>query len=137
MAVDIMPGQISLFDLPPAPSELPENPPERPELKPLTLEAVNALEPFRTEVWIEERPWATQQVTEESEIYQFFQLFPAVFLTIGIPIGSERKHYHFKYTWRGIAQYNYCRVDEFYGREWRVWLEKPTEKQREATPWGK
>lgn len=101
----------------------------------LTLEALGGLEPFRSVVWIETRPWATQRVTEENAAYRFLLLFEAVFQTIGIPIGSERKHYHFKYTYTDGRNYYHCRVDEFYGREWRVWDKCPTAKQREETPW--
>jgi hypothetical protein len=101
----------------------------------LTLEEIENLEPFRTVVWIETRPWATQRVIEESEVCRFFLLFKAVFQTIGIPIGSDRKHYHFKYTYPNGRTYYHHRVDEFYGREWRVWDKCPTEAQRRETPW--
>lgn len=131
----VLNGQLSITDLlraMPAPS--PAEEPAR-ELKPLTLEELGGLEPFRTEVWIEERPWATQQVTKDSEVYKFFLLFKALFTTIGIPIGSERRHYHFSYTYTDGRRYDHFRVDEFYGREWRVWREKPTDEEREAVPW--
>ena len=101
----------------------------------LTLEALGGLEPFRSVVWIETRPWATRRQTKENAAYRFLLLFEAVFQTIGIPIGSERKHYHFKYTYTDGRNYYHCRVDEFYGREWRVWDKKPTDAQREKTPW--
>lgn len=101
----------------------------------LTLEALSGLEPFRSVVWIETRPWATQRVTEENAAYRFFLLFEAVLQTIGIPIGSERKHYHFKYTYTNGRNYHHHREDEFYGREWRVWDKCPTETQRRETPW--
>ena len=105
------------------------------EARVLTLETLGGLEPFRSVVWIETRPWATRRETEENAAYQFLLLFEAVFQTIGIPIGSERKHYHFKYTYTDGRNYYHCRVDEFYGREWRVWDKCPTETQREETPW--
>lgn len=105
------------------------------EAQVLTLEALGGLEPFRSVVWIETRPWATQRETEENAAYQFLLLFEAVLQSIGIPIGSERKHYHFKYTYTDGRNYYHCRVDEFYGREWRVWDKKPTDAQREETPW--
>ena len=105
------------------------------EARVLTLEALGGLEPFRSVVWIETRPWATQRETEENAAYRFFLLFEAVFQTIGIPIGSERKHYHFKYTYSDGRTYYHCRVDEFYGREWLVWDKCPTDKQREERPW--
>ena len=109
----------------------------------LTLEALGGLEPFRSVVWIEFRSvvwietrlWATRWETEENEPYRFLLLFEAVFQTIGIPIGSERKHYHFKYTYTNGRNYYHCWVDEFYGREWRVWDKCPTETQRRETPW--
>lgn len=99
------------------------------------MEALGGLEPFRSVVWIETRPWATRRETEENAAYRFFLLFEAVLQTIGIPIGSERKHYHFKYTYTDGRNYYHCRVDEFYGREWRVWDKCPTETQRRETPW--
>lgn len=102
----------------------------------LTLEALGGLEPFRSVVWIETRPWATQRVKEENAAYRFFLLFEAVLQTIGIPIGSERMHYHFKYTYTNGQKYYHHRVDEFYGREWRVWDKCPTDEQREAKPWN-
>ena len=105
------------------------------EARVLTLEALGGLEPFRSVVWIETRPWATQRVIEESEVCRFFLLFKAVFQTIDIPIGSDRKHYHFKYTYPNGRTYYHHRVDEFYGREWRVWDKCPTEAQRRETPW--
>ena len=105
------------------------------EARVLTLEALGELEPFRSVVWIETRPWATRRETEENAAYRFLLLFEAVFQTIGIPIGSERKHYHFKYTYTDGRNYYHCRVDEYYGREWRVWDKCPTEAQRRETPW--
>ena len=65
----------------------------------------------------------------------FFLLFKAEFQWIGIPIGSERKHFHFGYEYRGRKE-THKRVDEFYGREWRVWPAKPTEEQRKAVEWS-
>ena len=105
------------------------------EARVLTLEALGGLEPFRSVVWIETRPWATRRETEENAAYRFLLLFEAVLQTIGIPIGSERKHYHFKYTYTDGRNYYHCRVDEFYGREWRVWDKCPTDAQRRETPW--
>lgn len=126
-----MDGQVSVFDV------LRDAPVAgaRAAIRPLTLEELGALVPFRSTVWIETRPWATQQVTEEMESYRFFLLFGAEFLWTGQPIGEERRHYHFKYLWHGVTQYNYCRVDEFYGREWRVWPERPTDEERRTTEW--
>ncbi len=98
----------------------------------LTLEALGGLEPFRSVVWIETRPWATRRETEENAAYRFLLLFEAVFQTIGIQIGSERKHYHFKYTYTDGRNYYHCRVDEFYGREWRGGGEKPPQKRRKG-----
>ena len=101
----------------------------------LTLEALGGLEPFRSVVWIETRPWATRRETEENAAYRFLLLFEAVIQTIGIPIGSDRKRYHFKYTYPNGRTYYHHRVDEFYGCEWRVWDKCPTEAQRRETPW--
>ena len=101
----------------------------------LTLAEIEGLEPFRSVVWIETRPWATQQVTKESEIYRFYLLFEAVFLIFGAPVDGGRRRYHFRYTYSDGREYEHHRVDEFYGQEWRVWDKKPTDAQREATPW--
>ena len=129
MAVDIMPGQISLFDLPQEPVELTET---VKELKPLTLEQIGGLDMCRSEVWIETK--ARFEVDSTDALCRFLLLFPALFISIGIPIGSERRHYQFKYHYNG-QPYWYNRIDEFYGREWRVWPDKPTEEQREAAKW--
>ncbi len=101
----------------------------------LTLAEIEGLEPFQSVVWIETRPWATQRVTEESEIYRFYLLFEAVFLIFGVPVDGGRRRYHFRYTYSDGRNYEHHRVDEFYGQEWRVWDKCPTDKQREATPW--
>lgn len=149
MARRVIEGQVDVFEvlregsedgrpLPSAPKALPPSPKGEGLGKParvLTLAEIGGLEPFRSVVWIETRPWAAQRVMEESEACRFFLLFEAVFQTIGIPIGSERKHYHFKYTYPNGRNYYHSRVDEFYGREWRVWDKYPTDKQREETPW--
>ena len=128
MARGVVSGQISLFDVPPSASA---SPPSEPILKPLTLEQVNGLDMCRSQVWIETKPWPMK---EPNEVCEFFLLFPALFVSIGIPIGSNRRHYHFRYTYNR-HKYGYYRVDEFYGSEWRVWMEKPTDAQREAEPW--
>ena len=149
MARRVIEGQVDVFEvlregnvgarpLPSAPKALPPSPKGEGLGEParvLTLEALGGLEPFRSVVWIEMRPWATRRETEENAAYRFLLLFEAVFQTIGIPIGSERKHYHFKYTYTDGRNYEHHRVDEFYGQEWRVWDKRPTAAQREATPW--
>lgn len=152
MARRVIEGQIGMFDAEimeprevqrpgPHPTPPKAGPPSPPgeglgnEAQMLSLEALGGLEPFRSVVWIETRPWAAQRVMEESEACRFFLLFKAVFQTIGIPIGSERKHYHFKYTYTNGRTYYHHRVDEFYGSEWRVWDKCPTETQRRETPW--
>ena len=99
----------------------------------LTLAEIENLEPFRSMVWIEildDGPGATTNPARA-----FLRLFQATFQTVGIPYKTERKHYHFKYTYTDGRNYYYHRVDEFYGREWRVWDKKPTDAQREETPW--
>jgi hypothetical protein len=105
------------------------------EARVLTLAEIEVLEPFRSVVWIETRPWATQRVTEESEIYRFYLLFEAVFLIFGVPVDGGRRRYHFRYTYSDGRNYEHHRVDEFYGQEWRVWDKKPTDAQREDTKW--
>ena len=62
----------------------------------LTLAEIEGLEPFRSVVWIETRPWATQQVTKESEIYRFYLLFEALFRIFGAPVDGGRRRYHFR-----------------------------------------
>lgn len=136
-ADDIIRGQMSLFELPleAGPEIEAESVPEIVKaLKPLTLAELTAMKPFSSDVvWIETRERFEVDVT--NPVCRFYLLFPACFTWIGVPIGSERRHYHFKYQYTNGRSYEYKRVDEFYGREWRVWPEKPTEEQREAAKW--
>ena len=134
----IVTGQLSMTDilLAEAPAKEPAKEPAeqalKQVLKPLTLEQVNGLDMCRSRVWIETRPYPTKS---PDELYHFYLLFPALFTSIGIPIGSERKHYHFRYTYLDGRNHTYYRVDEFYGKEWRVWPDRPSDTDREATPW--
>ena len=47
-------GQLSVFDVLTAE---PEPEPEASDMRPLTLAEVETLEPYRSTVWIETRPW--------------------------------------------------------------------------------
>ncbi len=99
----------------------------------LTLAEIENLEPFRTVVWIEildDGPGATTNPARS-----FLKLFQATFQTVGIPYKTERKHYHFKYTYTDGRNYYHWRIGEFYGQTWRVWDKRPTETQRRDTPW--
>jgi hypothetical protein len=99
----------------------------------LTLAEIENLEPFKAVVWIEildDGPGATTNPARA-----FLRLFQATFQTVGIPYKTERKHYHFKYTYTNGRNYYHWRIGEFYGQTWRVWDKKPTDAQREATPW--
>jgi hypothetical protein len=99
----------------------------------LTLAEIENLEPFRSVVWIEildDGPGATTNPARA-----FLRLFQATFQTVGIPYKTERKHYHFKYTYTNGRNYYHWRIGEFYGQTWRVWDKKPTDEQMEGTPW--
>lgn len=130
-----MQGQISVFEMLRMAEETPvvvAVEAERPaELKPLTLTQLNALEPFRSQVWIENRDRGAMN----NPAVRFLRLFPARFITIEID-KDGRRGYQFDYTYTDQRKYKHCRLDEFYGREWRVWPEKPTKAQMEAEAWN-
>lgn len=119
-----LPGQMNVFDII---NREPEPTPVTPRdavLKPFTLDGLTTLEPFRTDVWIECRGYT-----------DFFALFRATITTIGEDITTHRRYYHFRYTYTNGKSYTHKRVDEFYGRNWRVWPAEPTEEQRQKTQW--
>ena len=120
-------GQLSVFDvLMAAPVIEPVEVP-RATLKPLTLDEVRALEPFRSHVWIENREFGKGC---------FLELFPADVSLFGQSIYTGRDVFHFSYTYTNGRRYDHSRVDEFYGREWRVWPDRPTDEERMETPWN-
>jgi len=141
MARRVVDGQISLFDVQVSESafkplileqvsglSVSEN-----GARVLTLAEIENLEPFKSKVWIEildDGPGATTNPARA-----FLKLFQATFQTIGIPYKTERKHYHFKYTYINGRNYYHWRIGEFYGQTWRVWDKCPTEAQRRETPW--
>ena len=119
-----MEGQLTIFDvLAAAPAVEPE---PRAPLVPLTLEQLRGLEPFRSTVWIENREFGKGS---------FLELFQAVVSWIGRSIYTGRDCFHFSYTYTDGRKYEHNRVDEFYGSEWRVWPDRPTDEEREAEPW--
>ena len=141
MARRVVDGQISLFDVQVSEpafkplilkkvsgTSVPEN-----GARVLTLAEIENLEPFKSKVWIEildDGPGATTNPARA-----FLRLFQATFQTIGIPYKTERKHYHFSYTYTDGRKYYHWRIGEFYGQTWRVWDKCPTEEQRRTTPW--
>lgn len=125
-------GQLSIADLlRQIPEPMPSTAPElaatlKRDLKPLKLDQLRGLEPFRSQVWIENRDFGKGG---------FLELFPADVSLYGRSIETGRDHFHFSYTFTDGRRHDHCRVDEFYGREWRVWPDRPTEEEREAVPW--
>lgn len=99
----------------------------RPHISPLTLDQVRGLEPFRSTVWIENRDFGKGG---------FLELFQAAVSLIGRSVYTNRDVFHFSYTYTDGRRYDHARVDEFYGREWRVWPDRPTDEER-RTPWTK
>jgi hypothetical protein len=95
-------------------------------LKPLTLDQLRNLEPFRAHVWIENRDFGKGD---------FLELFPAEVGLIGRSITTGRDYFHFGYTFTNGRRYDHERVDEFYGCEWRVWPDRPTDEERRLNPW--
>ena len=147
MARRVIEGQVDVFEvlregnvgerpLPSAPKALTPSPKGEGLGEParvLTLAEIENLEPFRAVVWIEildDGPGATTNPARA-----FLRLFQATFQTVGIPYKTERKHYHFKYTYTNGRNYYHWRIGEFYGQTWRVWDKKPTDAQRRETPW--
>ena len=98
----------------------------RAPIRPLTLDQVRGLEPFRSTVWIENRDFGKGG---------FLELFQADVSLIGRSIYTNRDVFHFSYTYTNGRRYDHSRVDEFYGREWRVWPDRPTDEERSETPW--
>lgn len=86
-----------------------------------------------TPIWIEghRQPWDRD---DDNEILRFFDLFPAVYIWTGIPIGTKIRVLHFKYEYRGTA-YRQSRTELFYGSDWRAWTSRPTAEQMAALPW--
>lgn len=126
MARGVIDGQISLLDvLMAAPVIEPVEVP-RATLKPLTLDEVRGLEPFRSHVWIENREFGKGD---------FLELFPADVSLFERSVYTGRDIFHFSYTFANGRRYDHSRVDEFYGREWRVWPDRPTDEERRNQPW--
>lgn len=125
MAGDVMlDGQLSVFDMLKA-ARAQEPPAAREPIRPLTLDEVRGLEPFRTTVWIENRDFGTGG---------FLELFKAEVGLFGRSIYTMRDTFEFSYVFTNGKKYFHRRVDEFYGREWRVWPDRPTDEER-RTPW--
>lgn len=100
--------------------------------EPLTLGELNALK-IGASVWIEERKHEWNK--DATGLLRFFRLFPARLIWIGIPVGGTLRSYHFNYVYTDGRTYGHNRTEAFYGREWRCWTSRPTDEQREATPW--
>lgn len=126
MARGVIDGQLSLFDVLMAAPVIEPEPMPVAALAPLTLEQLRNLEPFRAHVWIENRDFGKGG---------FLELFPAEVGLIGRSIYTGRDIFHFSYTYTNGRRYDHSRVDEFYGREWRVWQDRPTDEERRLTPW--
>ncbi len=147
MARRVIEGQIGMFDegegdvgghlfrhgfaVPPSPQG--EGLKSEGEARVLTLAEIENLEPFRVVVWIEILDDGLGATTNPARA--FLRLFQATFQTVGIPYKTERKHYHFSYTYTDDRKYYHWRIGEFYGQTWRVWDKCPTEAQRRETPW--
>lgn len=126
MARRVVDGQISLFDVLTVSPVIEAVEVPRARLTPLTLEQVRGLEPFKSHVWIENREFGKGS---------FLELFPADVSLFGRSIYTGRDVFHFSYTYTNGRRYDHSRVDEFYGREWRVWPNRPTDEERKAEPW--
>lgn len=123
---DIVEGQLTIFDVLEAAPVIEPEPEPRAAIKPLTLEQLRNLEPFRATVWIENRDFGKDG---------FLELFQAEVGVFGRSIHTGRDTFEFSYIYIDGRKHFHRRVDEFYGREWRVWPEKPTDEEREAIPW--
>lgn len=112
-----------------APVNVPSAPAQESSARLLALAEIERMLP-NTPVWIETHRWGVEQPAME-----FFYLFPAKYFVTGIPLESKERMYTFTFIYTDRNTYLFKRDALHFGREWRVWTERPTDEQREATPW--